>query len=219
MKRNTKKWSAEEEQYLKENYITKGDKHCALFLGRSTFSIKGKAYHFNLIEIKRPVYTKEQIEKIVKDSFYITDVLKKLNLPYSTNFNYIKELISSYGIDSSHFLTRSDMNKSRTTPVSKYLIKGPLSITSTQFKNKLYASGLKSRECEFCGQGEIWRGLKMSLILDHIDGDHFNNEYPNLRILCANCNATLDTHCKKKTGYLKNKYKNLGYRRKKPVTL
>jgi hypothetical protein len=37
----------------------------------------------------------------------------------------------------------------------------------------------------------------MSLILDHIDGDRQNNELSNLRIVCPNCNATLDTHCAK----------------------
>lgn len=42
-------------------------------------------------------------------------------------------------------------------------------------------------------------GKRMSLILDHIDGDRENNELINLRIVCPNCNATLDTHCGKNT--------------------
>ena len=35
----------------------------------------------------------------------------------------------------------------------------------------------------------------MSLILDHVNGVHDDNRLENLRIVCANCNATLDTHC------------------------
>lgn len=39
----------------------------------------------------------------------------------------------------------------------------------------------------------------MSLILDHINGIYNDNRIENLRIVCPNCNATLDTHCGKNT--------------------
>ena len=35
----------------------------------------------------------------------------------------------------------------------------------------------------------------MSLILDHINGVSNDHRLENLRIVCPNCNATLDTHC------------------------
>jgi hypothetical protein len=35
----------------------------------------------------------------------------------------------------------------------------------------------------------------MSLILDHINGVSNDNRIENLRIVCPNCAATLDTHC------------------------
>jgi hypothetical protein len=34
-------------------------------------------------------------------------------------------------------------------------------------------------------------------VLDHINGVHDDHRLANLRILCPNCNATLDTHCGK----------------------
>jgi hypothetical protein len=40
-------------------------------------------------------------------------------------------------------------------------------------------------------------GKKMSLILDHINGVNNDNRIENIRIVCPNCNATLDTHCGK----------------------
>jgi hypothetical protein len=44
-----------------------------------------------------------------------------------------------------------------------------------------------------CGQTEDWKGMKMSLILDHINGINNDNRIENLRIVCPNCNSTLET--------------------------
>ena len=62
-------------------------------------------------------------------------------------------------------------------------------------KQRLFRAGLKRPLCELCGQGEVWRGRPMSLILDHVNGERTDNRLENLRIVCPNCNATLDTHC------------------------
>jgi hypothetical protein len=67
-----------------------------------------------------------------------------------------------------------------------------------QLKERLYAAGLKARRCEACGQGEEWRGARMSLILDHVNGIADDNRLENLSIVCPNCAATLDTHCGRK---------------------
>ena len=64
-----------------------------------------------------------------------------------------------------------------------------------RLKQRLYESGLKTRACEICGQTESWHGRRMALILDHINGIADDNRLENLRVVCANCAATLDTHC------------------------
>ena len=58
-------------------------------------------------------------------------------------------------------------------------------------KRRLFDAGIKSRQCELCGLGEVWRGRHMSLILDHINGVPDDNRLENLRIVCPNCAATL----------------------------
>jgi hypothetical protein len=64
-----------------------------------------------------------------------------------------------------------------------------------QLKERLFQEGLRDRACQLCGQGEQWRGRRMSLILDHINGVGDDNRLENLQIVCPNCAATLDTHC------------------------
>ena len=79
-------------------------------------------------------------------------------------------------------------------PLEALLVEGSV-VKSATLKERLYAAGLKERRCEICGQSEEWCGRRMSLVLDHVNGKHDDNRLENLRIVCPNCNATLDTHC------------------------
>ena len=50
-------------------------------------------------------------------------------------------------------------------------------------------------ECQSddCDVTDNWKGKKIILELDHIDGDNRNNESHNLRLLCPNCHSCTDT--------------------------
>jgi predicted RNA-binding Zn-ribbon protein involved in translation (DUF1610 family) len=48
--------------------------------------------------------------------------------------------------------------------------------------------------CSECGCDDNWRGKKMSLILDHINGINNDNRLENLRFLCPNCDSIQDTY-------------------------
>lgn len=69
-------------------------------------------------------------------------------------------------------------------------------------KVKLIEDGLKEHKCELCGTVE-WMGKKVPLELDHIDGNHYNNELKNLRVVCPNCHAQQDTNSGKNVKHRK----------------
>jgi hypothetical protein len=109
----------------------------------------------------------------------------------------LKKYAAEWAISTTHFNPshgRHLWNRARRTPLEEILVAGSTFSRGT-LKKRLYESGLKKRVCELCGQGEVWHGRRMSLILDHANGVRDDNRLENLRIVCPNCAATLDTHC------------------------
>ena len=86
--------------------------------------------------------------------------------------------------------------KQSARPLEKILVKNSF-YNRTNLKKRLYEVGLKKPICEICGQDENWLGKRIALILDHKNGVRNDNRLGNLRILCPNCNAALETHCGK----------------------
>lgn len=130
-----------------------------------------------------------------------------MNFARASAFNVVKRFAKKYNIDLSHLKNNKeylkDLHNKQLIPLSEILIENS-SYSRTCLKKRLYENGLKKRNCEKCGQGEIWNGEKISLILDHINGIRDDNRITNLRIVCPNCNATLETHCGK---HLKNNHR------------
>ena len=54
--------------------------------------------------------------------------------------------------------------------------------------------------CGICGSPAHWMGMRLVLVLDHIDGDSTNNARENLRMVCPNCDSQLPTFKSKNRG-------------------
>jgi hypothetical protein len=89
---------------------------------------------------------------------------------------------------------RNEALRKAQIPLSCVLVEAS-TYSRAHLKARLFKEGLKSRACELCGQGEIWRERRMALILDHVNGVADDHRLENLRVVCPNCAATLDTHC------------------------
>ena len=145
----------------------------------------------------RHSYSIEEFKKAVEESYSIAQALTKLGLsPRGGNYRVFKKFEKLYGIDTSHFTGQGHLkgktHKFNTTPLSEILVKD-YEYNSNKLRKRLIIEGLKNHRCECCELSE-WLGEPIPLELDHIDGDHYNNQFENLKILCPNCHAKTPTY-------------------------
>lgn len=64
---------------------------------------------------------------------------------------------------------------------------------------KKYIKEKNGEVCSICGLTK-WRGKAIPLVMDHINGNHKNNDPSNLRLVCGNCDMQLPTYKSKNMG-------------------
>lgn len=112
----------------------------------------------------------------------------------------LRKYAGIWGIATDHFDPYANVRGQgarRRQPLEDVLVEHS-TFSRNHLKQRLYEEGIKRPVCELCGQDEQWLGRVMSLILDHINGISDDHRLTNLRIVCPNCAATLDTHCARK---------------------
>lgn len=137
----------------------------------------------------------------VMESFSVAEVLKKCELvPWGANYKSFHKRVKELSLDTSHFTGQGHLKGKSNPYVSELSIEDAFimngSLSSYSLGRKIIKYNLKEYVCECCGLSE-WLNKKISLHLDHIDGDNTNNLLSNLRWLCPNCHSQTETYCGK----------------------
>ena len=152
--------------------------------------------------MRNKTFNQEDIQKITEllnTCYSLAEILKELNLkPAGGNYRTLKRFIKDNDLDVSHLKGQGWNTGSRSKicnpakPLTD-ILKKDTRYQSHKLKQRLIQEGLKDHKCENCNLTH-WLDNPIPIELDHIDGDHDNNELSNLRILCPNCHSLTPTY-------------------------
>lgn len=140
-------------------------------------------------------FTKEQLQQLVQESYSYRELLPKLGYKTTSGNNNqtVKKRLKEFNISTEHFSLNGANNTIRTK-------ENVFCINSTASQATLRRWFIKEDyipyKCDCCGISE-WQNKKLSLQLDHKNGDNHDNRLENLHWLCPNCHSQTDTFCGK----------------------
>ena len=126
---------------------------------------------------------KEEILQWIEEHQSKAFICRQLQCKPETLNSYLKKMDIVYeGNKSGKGLPDTTSYKTAEEYIKKDCVKSHI------LKLKLIREGIKEKKCEICG-ASTWQEKELPLELHHIDGNHYNNDFNNLQILCPNCHS------------------------------
>lgn len=148
-------------------------------------------------------YTKEWLEELCSSSFSYAEVLRKAGRKQGGGTQEtLRKKIQEFNIDISHFTGQGWNGHSNTITKTgkpeKYSLEEVFCrnspVTQKVLRSYVERHNILEYKCVNCGCDGNWQDGKISLEIDHLDGENTNNSIENLRYLCPNCHALTDTY-------------------------
>lgn len=161
--------------------------------------------------MNKRTWTDEQLIEAFNTSRSVREILSKLNLiEAGGNYKSIQVHMMRLNLDKQKLLgpgwRKGQKNPVKPAkPLTEILINGS-SYRTSQLRLRLIKENIFEYKCFSCKLTE-WLDSPISLELDHINGDNFDNRLENLRLLCPNCHAQTDTYRGKNIKKYKEKNK------------
>ncbi|MEU1348073.1 HNH endonuclease signature motif containing protein [Streptomyces sp. NPDC005795] len=145
---------------------------------------------------------KSTLQEAVRRSRSVAELLRRLSLPDNRpQRTLLREWISEERLTTAHFLGQAHQHGRPGTkpakPAAEVLVRHERKsrTKATLLRRALAEIGVPER-CAACGTSPSWQGKRLTLEVDHINGDRGDDRAENLRFLCPNCHAVTPTWCR-----------------------
>lgn len=149
----------------------------------------------------RKTYSKEEVLAAHSNAGSIGEFISNLGMKKNGgNFQTGRAILKDHGLEPPIYDRGAQLSKARITYSDEEWFVKDAKRSNTASKKRMLGLGYEEKcDDKDCSVGVSWNGKSLVLELDHIDGDMFNNELENLRLLCPNCHSQTDTFCNRGT--------------------